>query len=439
MANTFNGGIHPPEEKRYSEDSAIRALDPPELLYIPLSQHIGAPATAVVKKGDRVLLGQTIGQAAGFVSAAVHSSVSGKVKSVEPYQNPVSGKPEPTVIIQNDGLDERASELTAHGDNWDRIEPEEIRNIVAAAGIVGMGGATFPTHVKLSPPKGKIIDTVLLNGAECEPYLTADHRLMLEFPQDVINGLILIAKVFGAGRLGICIENNKPDAIEVMQERVKGTNVKVFPLKVKYPQGAEKQMIYAVTGREVPSGGLPFDCGCYVQNVGTAKAVFDAVSRGIPLYQRIVTVSGPILKEPANLMVRIGTRYSDLIAACGGAVEDIVKVINGGPMMGLAQSSLDVPVTKGTSGVLIFGAEDAEVKPELACINCAKCVDVCPAFLMPTRIAQCAEYSNFDMAEKLGALDCIECGSCAFVCPSDRKLLHYIRRAKTQIRANKAK
>ena len=439
MADTFSGGIHPPEEKRYSSDAPIETLPAPEVAFIPLSQHIGAPAQPTVKKGDRVLMGQTIGEPAGFVSAAIHSSVSGKVKDVALHMHPVTGKPEPTVIIENDGLDERAEELTAHGESWQAVEPDEIRKIAANAGIVGMGGATFPTHVKLSPPKGKIIDTVLLNGAECEPYLTADHRLMLEFPDDIVRGHLLIGKTLGAGRLGICIEKNKPDAIEVLQKRVEGTGIKVHPLAVKYPQGAEKQMIVAVTGREVPSGGLPFDCGCYVQNVGTAKALYDAVSKGVPLIERVVTVSGPILKEPANLMVRVGTRYSELIEACGGAIEDIYKIISGGPMMGLAQFSDEVPVTKGTSGVLLFGAEDVEVRPELACINCAKCVDICPAFLMPTRIAQCAEYENVEMAEKFGALDCIECGSCAFICPSDRKLLHYIRRAKALVRAEIAR
>ncbi|MCK5832224.1 electron transport complex subunit RsxC [bacterium] len=438
MAYTFIGGIHPLEEKRYCCDAPIQPLEPPQVVYVPLSQHIGAPARCLVKKGDRVLLGQKIGEASGFVSSAVHASVSGKVKAIELHLHPVSGKLETMVIIENDGLDEAAAEIKPHGEDWESATPEEIRDIVASAGIVGMGGATFPAHVKLSPPKDKIIDTVLLNGAECEPYLTADHRLMLEFSNDIIRGLILIAKTLGAGKLGICVENNKPDAIKILQERAKDTNIKIYPMKVKYPQGAEKQMIYAVTGREVPSGGLPFDCGCYVQNVGTSKAIYDAVAKGTTLYQRVVTVTGPILKAPANLMVRVGTLYSDLVKACGGTTEDIFKVISGGPMMGIAQATLDVPVTKGTSGVLLFGSEDVEIKPEIACINCAKCVDACPSFLIPTRIAQYTEYGDFEMAEKLGALDCIECGSCAFVCPSDRKLLQYIRRAKTQIKADKA-
>ena len=437
MALSFIGGVHPPESKKYSEGCTIRLLPPPEMLYIPLSQHIGAPAEAVVKKGDRVLLGQTIGKPTGFVSAAIHSSVSGTVKGIELYPHSVTGKPEPTVVIQNDGLDERIEELEAFGEDWESIEPARIREIVRDAGIVGMGGATFPTHVKLSPPPDKIIDTVLLNGAECEPFLTADHQLMLEFPDDIINGLILIGKALGAGRLGICIEENKPDAIELMKEHAKGTTITVYPLKVKYPQGAEKQMIYAVTGREVPSGGLPFDCGCYVQNVGTAKAIFDAVSKGIPLYQRVVTISGTDIAEPGNMMVRIGTPFSKVIEACGGAMEPIAKLISGGPMMGLAQSTDRVAVTKGTSGILLF--ESSKIEPETPCINCAKCVDACPTFLLPTRIAQAAEYGNFELAEKYGAMDCIECGACAFICPSNRKLLQYIRLAKNEIRAAKAK
>ncbi len=440
MPSSFIGGVHPPGNKRYSEDCAIESLQPPEILFIPLSQHIGAPAKPIVKKGDRVLLGQTIGEPAGFVSAAVHSSVSGTVRGIELYPHSVSGKPEPTIVIVNDGLDERAEEIAPFKEDWESVGADKIREIVASAGIVGMGGATFPTLVKLSPPKNKRIDTVLLNGAECEPYLTADHRLMLEFPDDIIKGLILIGKALGdAGRLGICIEANKPDAIEVMKKHTEGTNIRVYPLKVKYPQGAEKQMIKAVTGREVPSGGLPFDCGCYVQNVGTAKAIFDAVGRGIPLYQRVVTVSGPIINEPANFMVRIGTPVSALIEACGGTTEPATKIISGGPMMGLAQSTDMVAVIKGTSAILLFGEEDTEIKIELPCINCAKCVDVCPSFLLPTQIARFAEFENFEMAEKMGALDCIECGSCAYVCPSNRKLVQYIRRAKSEIRAIKAK
>ncbi len=438
MSKTFIGGVHPPESKEYSEERAIQRLDAPEIAYIPLSQHIGAPAKPVVEKGVRVLLGQTIGEAGGFVSVPVHASVAGKVAKIDLHPHSVTGKLEPTIIIENDGTDERAAELKSYGDNWDNIEPDTIRNIAQAAGLAGMGGATFPTHVKLSPPPNKQIDTVFLNGAECEPFLTADHRLMLEYPDDILNGLRLIAKTLDAKRLVVCIEMNKPDAIELMSDKVRGTEIEVIPLKVKYPQGAEKQMIYAVTGREVPSGGLPFDVGCLVQNVGTAKALFDAVANGIPLYQRVVTVSGPIVKNPSNLMARIGTPYKTLIDACGGATEEVYKIISGGPMMGIAQFTDEVAIIKGTSGIVLFGADDAHSREELPCINCAKCVDVCPAFLMPTRIAACAEYGNIEMADKLGALDCIECGSCAFICPSDRKLLHYIRWAKNAVWAKRA-
>jgi len=433
MSNTFPGGVHPPEAKDFSQDRRIEILDPPAVAIIPLSQHIGAPSYAIVKKGDRVLLGQKIAEARGFVSIPQHSSVAGTVVKIDLHPHQVTGKPEPHIFIENDGTDERAHEIEPLGDSWKNADPKKIVEIAREAGIAGMGGATFPTCVKLSPPPTKKIDTVLLNGAECEPFLTSDHRLMLEFAEDIVNGLLLIGRALDAKHLGICIELNKPDAIETISNAASRNGVYVHPLKVKYPQGAEKQMIFAVTGREVPSGGLPFDCGCYVQNVGTAKALYDAVAKGLPLYERVVTVSGPIVKEPSNFLSRIGTGFEALIEAAGGAKEPIGKLISGGPMMGLAQSTTEVVVSKGTSGILLFGLGDAQSRPELACINCAKCVDVCPAYLMPTRIAACGEYRNFEMAQKLGALDCIECGSCAFICPSDRRLLHYIRVAKNGV------
>jgi len=435
MAKTFPGGIHPPESKEYSEGRPIEILAPPEIAIIPVSQHIGAPSEPIVKKGDRVLMGQKIAEAKGFVSVPQHSSVAGTVTKIGLHPHQVTGKPELHVFIENDGSDEIASEIEPAGEKWLDTDPKRIVEIAREAGLAGMGGATFPTHVKLSPPPGKKIDTVLLNGAECEPYLTADHRLMLEFPDDILNGLKLIGKVLDAEHLGVCIEMNKPDAIDTMSKKAEGSDIEIHPLVVKYPQGAEKQMIFAVNGREVPSGGLPFDCGSFVQNVGTAKALYDAVSRGIPLYERVVTVSGPIVKIPSNFMVRIGTPFSNLIDAAGGATGEIGKLISGGPMMGLAQSTDEVVVIKGTSGILLFDPDDAHSRPELPCINCAKCVDICPSYLMPTRIAMCGEYNNAEMAQHLGALDCIECGSCAFICPSDRSLLHYIRVAKKAVQA----
>lgn len=438
MSKTFPGGVHPPEAKNYSEDRRIEILDPPEIAIIPLAQHIGAPSQPIVKKGDKVLLGQKIAEASGFVSIPQHASVAGTVKKIDLYPHQVTGKPEPHIFIENDGSDELAEEIESTGDSWLDTEPKKIVEIAREAGLAGMGGATFPTCVKLSPPPGKNIDTVLLNGAECEPYLTADHRLMLEFAEDIVNGLLLIGKAVDAKKLGICIELNKPDAIETISRVASDRGVEVHPLKVKYPQGAEKQMIYAVTGREVPSGGLPFDCGCYVQNVGTAKALYDAVAKGIPLYERIVTVSGPIVKEPSNFLARIGTPFDSLIEAAGGSTEPVGKLISGGPMMGLAQSTTEVVVSKGTSGILLFGVDDALSRPEMPCIGCAKCVDVCPAYLMPTRISACGKYSKVEMARKLGALDCIECGSCAYVCPSAIRLLHYIRVAKNAIQKKMA-
>jgi len=432
MAITFKGGVHPPESKHYTEDKPIERIPAPEVVYVLLSQHIGAPAKPIVKRGDVVKKGQKIAEAAGFVSANIHSPVSGKVKAIDRIPH-FLGSHSQAIVIENDGEDTPAEELEPHPD-WQSLSPEEIKNIVAEAGIVGMGGATFPTHVKLSPPKEKPIHTVILNGAECEPYLTADHRLMLENPDEIVEGALIIKHALGAERVIIGIENNKPDAIETMRKAAEGKGIEVAELKTKYPQGAEKQLINALTGLEVPSGGLPFDVGCYVQNVGTAKAIYDAVVKGIPLIERVVTVSGLAVKEPKNLLAPIGTKLSELVDACGGTSGEVGKVIMGGPMMGLAQWTLDTTVTKGTSGLLLFPPEMASVGEETACISCASCVDVCPMRLLPTSIAHNAKYGRFEIAGKLGAMDCIECGSCVFVCPANINLLHYIRWAKLELR-----
>ena len=307
------------------------------------------------------------------------------------------------------------------------------------AGIAGMGGATFPTSVKLSPPKEHPVDVVILNGAECEPYLTADYRLMLEKPEEVVLGTLMLKKAVGAKEAWIGIELNKPDAIEIMKKFGAKHGVEIAALKTKYPQGAEKQLIDAVKKREVPSGGLPFVSGCLVQNVGTAFALYEAAKLGKPLIERVVTITGTIVNNPANLIAKVGTPYGELVELAGGLKEEAGKVISGGPMMGLAQKTLDVPVTKGTSGILVFPKEMAKKADEVACVSCAMCVDICPMRLLPTTIAQNARIKNWEEADNLGALDCIECGSCSWICPSSRKLLDRIRRAKTEIMAIKRK
>lgn len=437
MPVTFKGGVHPEKSKHHTEHKPIEKLPAPENVFVLLSQHTGVPAKPIVKKGDAVKMGQKIAEASGFISANLHSPVSGKVAGVVDVPH-FSGKFGPAIAIENDGQDTPAQELEPVS-NWQEQPAVFFPNRARDAGIVGMGGAMFPTSVKLSPPQDKVIDSVIINGSECEPYLTADHRLMLEYPRDIIEGAMMIAQALDAQNIFVGIEDNKPDAIETMRKSANGKNIKVVPLKTKYPQGAEKQLIKAIVGREVPSGGLPFDVGCYVQNVGTAKAIRDAVVEGKPLYERVVTVSGRSVREPKNLLVRIGTPVSELLKAAGGPKEEIGKVIIGGPMMGLAQWSFDVPVTKGTSGVLFFPPESARQCEETPCIFCASCVSVCPMRLLPTFIAKAAKNEFFDMASQLGALDCIECGSCAFVCPANISLLHYIRFAKAEMRKTQKK
>ncbi|MBN1755659.1 electron transport complex subunit RsxC [bacterium] len=431
MALTFKGGTHPHGNKHFTQGKAIQVLPPPELIAIPLSQHIGAPGKALVKKGDTVKKGQVLSESQGFVSIPVHSSVSGKVKDIKPWPH-FLGSTSETILIENDGEDSPAEQIT-HPD-WSALSPDDIRRIAREAGLAGMGGAAFPTVVKLSPPAGKIIDTVILNGAECEPYLTADHRLMLEYPDDIIEGIKMILFTLGVKRALIGIEKNKPDAIKLLTEKTANINeIKVVGVKVKYPQGAEKQLIDAITGRKVPSGGLPFDIGCYVQNVGTAKSLYDAVVKGIPLIERVVTVTGKTLRNPQNFLVRIGTPIKHLIEACDGTTEPIGKIIMGGPMMGIAQSSDEVPVVKGTSGILVFSRKEADLPQEKPCISCAHCVDVCPIKLLPSTLASLIENARFEEAEEYRLFDCMECGSCTFVCPSKRRILHYIKWGKDEV------
>lgn len=435
---TFKGGLHPPDNKAWSEKKAIEVcpLAEGDELVILLSQHIGAPAEACVKKGDFVKKGQVIATPKGFVSVPIHASTSGEVIAVEPRLG-TAGTKVPAVVIKADGQDTWDENLS--GADPDTLTAQEIKDRIRDAGIVGMGGATFPTHVKLSPPEDKKIDHLILNGVECEPYLTADHRLMLEDPDNIIGGILILKKVLGVEKAIIGIEANKPDAIELMTKACAGRGIEVGALKVQYPQGAEKQLIYALTGREVPSGGLPMDCGCVVQNVGTAAAVNDAVRRGIPLIERIATVSGSAVNEPKNLRIKIGQPLGKLVEFCGGAKGELGKIIQGGPMMGMAAVSLDVPATRGTSGVLLFSEGQVLKEPEGPCVRCGNCVRACPAFILPTEIAFKTKKGMIDEAEKLNAMDCIECGSCTYICPARIPLIQYLRQAKGAIIAKRRK
>jgi Na+-translocating ferredoxin:NAD+ oxidoreductase subunit C len=434
MLKTFKvGGVHPPENK-LSAGKKIEVLPIPKTVFIPVAQHIGAPSTAVVNKGDVVKTGQIIAKSSGFVSTNIHSSVSGKVKKVD-LSPDSSGYPKQGIFIDVDG-DEWMEEINRSEDlvkEFDLDGPQIVQKI-QEAGIVGLGGATFPTHVKLVPPKGMKAEILLINGVECEPYLTSDHRLMLEKADEILVGTQLLMKAMNVEKSAIGIENNKPDAIQLLTDKAKNyKGISVVPLKVKYPQGGEKQLIKAVTGREVPPGGLPIAVGAVVSNVGTAYAVYEAIQKNKPLFERVVTVTGKGVKNPSNFKVRIGTATSDLIEAAGGLPENTGKIISGGPMMGRAITSPDIPVTKGTSGILIMPETEAKRKPYMECIRCSRCVSVCPMGLEPFLLMTLGQKQIFDRAENERIMDCIECGSCAYTCPSYRPLLDYIRFGKAKV------
>jgi H+/Na+-translocating ferredoxin:NAD+ oxidoreductase subunit C len=433
---TFPGGLHPPDNKQWSAHKPIESCPLPAELVVPLAQHIGAPAIACVAAGDLVKKGQVIGQAKGFVSVPVHAPTSGTVAAVEDRPHPM-GKALPAVVIAPDGED-------AWGELPVPLDPatasiNELRDRLRDSGIVGMGGATFPAHVKLSPPDEKPINTLILNGVECEPYLTADHRLMLEEAERILAGIAILQKILGVTQTYLGIEANKPDAIKHLTALCAGRNIEVVPLEVKYPQGAEKQLILAICGREVPTGGLPMDVGVVVQNVGTCAAVADAVLRGEPLIERIATVSGPGVKEPKNLRIRIGMPLSHLVDFCGGLLGEPAKIIMGGPMMGMTQLSLEVPATRGTSGLLLFTAGNVPLRAEGPCIRCGRCVRACPAHILPTTIAAYARLDLFTEAEQFNAMDCIECGCCTYSCPAALPLVQAIRHAKGAILASRRK
>lgn len=434
MLRTFRiGGIHPPESK-LSAGKKINRLDIPGQVIIPLAQHIGAPAQAVVKKGDMVKAGTLIGKAGGFVSANIHSSVSGKVNKVDNALD-ASGYKRLAVFIDVEG-----DEWEASIDRSEKLVKEctlsskEIIGKITEAGIVGMGGATFPTQVKLMPPPDNKAELLIINAAECEPYLTSDHSLMMEKGEEIIVGVSILMKAIEVTKAVIGIENNKPDTITHFNNLVKGyTGIEVMPLKSRYPQGGEKQLIDAVVRRQVKSGALPISVGAVVQNVGTAFAVYEAVQKNKPLIERIVTVTGKGVSNPSNLSVRIGTPIQNLIHIAGGLPENTGKIIGGGPMMGKALISTDVPVTKGSSGILVLSKEEAVRKPMYDCIRCAKCVNVCPMGLNPTLLTDATDFQDWELAEKNHIVDCIECGSCSYTCPANRVLLDYIRLGKGKV------
>ena len=426
---TFKNGIHPVYHgKELSENAEVKIPALLERYTVPVSQNAGKPPEIVVKPGDKVKKYQLIARASGFVSANLHSPTSGEVKGIIEVPG-VTGVPVQAVEIIPDKLDEALEPLPAL--NWRTSEAKVLLDRIAECGLVGMGGASFPTHVKLSPPPEKKIDTLIINGAECEPFLTADHRLMLEDPASVLAGAAIMGRILGISRVFIGVEMNKVDAIELLNSRAGEFNVEIVPLKVQYPQGSEKQLINAITGREVPAGGLPMDAGCVVQNTGTAAAVADAVLRGIPLIERIVTVTGSVVKTPGNWKLRIGTPVLEAVRMADGVTEEPGKLILGGPMMGFAQKSFDVPVSKNTSGILLLPKSQAVNYRSANCIRCGRCVQGCPMHLMPCAIAAAVESYRFDIAQQNHVMDCLECGACAYVCPAKRP---HNRRAKAEIR-----
>lgn len=425
------GGVHPLESKALTEHSSVEILPTPQELEILLTQHFGVPCKPIVKKKDLVVEGDLIGEVEKGLGANIHASVTGKVKNIGASAHPISISV-PSVIIETDS---EASPKEWSASDWERLSRDELLGRVKKAGIVGIGGAGFPTHVKLSPPPEAKIDTLILNGAECEPYLTTDHRLMLEHPEEVIEGAKIILSILGIKECHIGIEANKSDAIEALEKvsgkaSSNGFSISIDPLKVKYPQGSEKQLIQSTTGRIVPGFGLPFDVGTIVQNVGTTKAIYDAVVYEKPLYEKIITISGRGIARPANLLVKIGTKLSDIVAFLGGTKPDLVKVIMGGPMMGFAIPTLNIPVTKTTSGVLFLTDDEIDINPHGQCIRCGWCLDVCPMGLSPNDIGVYVEAGRAGDTSQFGVFECFECGCCAYTCPAKRPLVQFIRLAK---------
>jgi Na+-translocating ferredoxin:NAD+ oxidoreductase subunit C len=440
MVKLFHGGVHPPDSKEITQSEVIEALPLPKRVVVPMSMHLGAPANPLVKVGDEVRTGQKIGQADAFISAVVHSPITGVVKAIEEAPHPVNGTGM-AVIIERQG-DDDLPDFKPLGKNWEDMEPQEIIALIKDAGIVGMGGAAFPTHVKLSPPPGKKIERLIINGAECEPYLTSDDRVMRERPNDMLEGIRILVKATGVESAILGIEDNKHLAIKAVKKALESSPLKnildVKVLKTHYPQGSEKQLIYALTGKEVPSGGLPIDVGVVVQNTSTAVAVFEALTQGKPLIERVVTLSGDAVKTPGNYLVRIGMTTRDFIEAAGGTIEEPRKVISGGPMMGIAQYTLDAPITKGTSGILLFKSESVETPESGNCIRCSFCINACPQKLMPQMLVKLAKKERWsEMKYEYNMMDCMECGSCTYACPAKIPVVQWVRLGKNRSNALK--
>ncbi|MBI5700192.1 electron transport complex subunit RsxC [Candidatus Saganbacteria bacterium] len=439
--NTFSGGLHLKYNKESTEFKPIKELPSPQRVVIPLQQNLGCPNDPLVKVGDEVYEGQKIGDSPKFVSAPVHASISGKVTKIEKLPNPCGFDVASVVIEAGGGA---KGSVMHNAKTLEELTPDEIRRIVREAGIVGMGGATFPTHVKLTPPAGKLIDTLIINGCECEPYITADHRLMLERADDIIFGSLALAKAVGAQNILIGVEDNKKDAVGALSTSDekhhlgKNSPIKIVEVETKYPQGGEKQLIKTLLDREVPSGKLPLEVGAVVNNVGTAAAVAAAIKHGTPLIKRVLTVTGPGMKERHNFLVRIGTSFEEVLKHSEGLMEDASRIVMGGPMMGLAVSSLDLPVVKGTTCLLVFNRKEARIYEEKDCIRCGRCIKHCPAGLMPNFLSDYVKLKDWEKVEEYHVADCIECGCCSYVCPSRIFLVQYFKAAKRELQVRKA-
>ena len=436
---TFSKGVHPPDRKEFAAEQAIEVLPTPSQVVIPVQQHVGAPCENLTKNRQEVACGEIVGKAEAFVSAPIHATVNGKTAMPKAVTLP-NGRHMTGIVIKAEGnqLEGDALYQDVFGGEWpttglDKYQPDQIVESVKSAGIVGQGGAAFPTFIKLLKNADKPIDTLLLNGCECEPYLTADYRMMVEAPAAIICGSLLAAKACGAKDIIIAVEDNKPKAIEALEAAAKGTNVKVAKLHTKYPQGGEKQTVKASLDRDIPTGGLPLDVGVVVINVGTAAAVARAVTRNKALTHRVITVSGAGINNPKNILAPVGVTYQELIDFAGGLKPEAVRVVAGGPMMGFAFGNLDAPVTKGTSGITVLTEKDIEKANETNCVRCGKCVDVCPMDLVPTRLALASRNKQWDLAKKYYITSCMECGCCAFVCPASIPLVQLIRKGKAKL------
>lgn len=435
--STFKGGVHPYDGKDLAKDQPIQKIMPKGEMVYPVSQHIGAPASPIVAVGDRVLRGQKIAEAGGFVSAPIYASVSGTVKAIQPRRTAV-GDMVNSIIVENDGLME---EVEFHPvEDINSLSKEEILNRIKEAGVVGMGGAGFPTHVKLSPKKPEKIEFIIANCAECEPYLTADYRRMMETPEELVEGMKIVLRLFEGAKGILGVEDNKPDAIAKLQELTKDEpRVEVMPLQTKYPQGGERQLIYATTKREINSTMLPADAGCIVDNVETLISIYHAVKFGKPVMERIFTVTGDAVVKPGNFLYCIGMSYAELLEAAGGFKEQPEKIISGGPMMGFSMFELEIPTTKTSSSLLCFLKDEVAASETTACINCGRCVGACPEQIIPSKLAKMSEFGDKAAFEKWNGMECIECGSCSYICPAKRPLAQYIKTMKKQILADRRK